>query len=430
MTLPVKYFHSNMQGAPQLSNAWGCMTALLDACLVTGFNTKAINSITRVASVATATISAGHLYEVGQVLSVSGADQAAYNGEVCVVSATTTTFSYAVTGTPVTPATGSTLSVKVAPLGWEIAFTGTNKRAYRSANILSNRPYLRVDDGLDPAWTTTYSKYAKVTMAQGMSDIDTFVGARAPFDAAFPTRNEVGTGSGSNAYGGWHKWYYAKADGGPVNGQADSYSAPGDFNRAWVVIGDDRGFYLINQWGSSTGTLGAHCFTDFESYRTADGFNTLLGATDAWITATSIVSGQGPDSNQNFARTCDYVGKVLMRDFTQVGSNVRAGFCTLNTNNNAVCTSGSATGILWPNGPDYSLILHPVFLKQENSHLRGKMPGLMWIHNNSPSFNHLDVISDVMGYPGSKFLLVKVASANGYYQELGMLAFDITGPWW
>ena len=335
-----------------------------------------------------------------------------------------------VTGTPVTPATGSTLSVKVAPLGWEIAFTGTNKRAYRSPNILSNRPYLRVDDGLDPAWTTTYSKYAKVTLAQGMSDIDTFVGARAPFDAAFPTRNEVGTGSGSNAYGGWYKWYYAKADGGPVNGHADSYSAPGDFNRAWVIIGDDRGLYLINQWGSSTGTLGAHCFTDFESYRTADGFNTLLGATDAWITATSIVSGQGPDSNQDFARTCDYVGKVLMRDFTQVGSNVRAGFCTLNTNNNAVCSSGSATGILWPNGPDYSLILHPVFLKQENNHLRGKMPGLMWIHNNSPSFNHLDVVTDVVGYPGSKFLLVKVASANGYYQELGMLAFDITGPWW
>jgi isocitrate lyase len=76
------------------------------------------------------------------------------------------------------------------------------------------------------------------------------------------------------------------------------------------------------------------------------------------------------------------------------------------------------------------LILHPVFLKQENNHLRGKMPGLMWIHNNSPSFNHLEVVTDVVGYPGSKFLLVKVGSANGYYQELGMLAFDITGPWW
>ncbi len=170
MTLPVKHFHSNMQGAPQLSNDWGCMTALLDACLVTGFNTKAISGITRVGTVATASIAAGHLYEVGQVLAVSGADQAAYNGEVCVLSVTSTTFTYAVTGSPVTPATGASLSVKVAPLGWEIAFTGTNKRAYRSPNILSSRPYLRVDDGLDPVWTTAYAKYAKVTMAQGMTD--------------------------------------------------------------------------------------------------------------------------------------------------------------------------------------------------------------------------------------------------------------------
>ena len=429
MTLPVKYFHSNMQGAPQLSNDWGCMTALLDACLVTGFNAKAINNITRAGTVATATISSGHLYEAGQVLVVSGADQAAYNGEVRVVSATTTTFTYELAGTPVTPATGASLTVKVAPLGWEIAFTGTNKRAYRSANILSNRPCLRVDDGLDPAWTTSYSKYAKVTLAQGMTDIDTFVGARAPFESAFPTRNEVGTGSGSGAYGGWYKWYYAKADnGGNISGHSD-ISAPGDFNRAWVIIGDDRGFYLFNQWGNSAGGLGGHCFTDFESYRTADGFNTLLAATDAYITVSSSINNQGPDGNQLFARTLDYTGKVLMRDFTQVGANVRAGFCTLNTNNNTQSVSGFATGIPWPNGPDYSLILHPTLLKQENGHLRGKLPGMMWVHNNSPSFNHLDVISDVVGYPGARFLLVKTTNAN-FYQDIAMLAFDISGPWW
>lgn len=428
MTLPVKYFHSAMQGAPQLSNDWGCMTALLDACLVTGFNTKAINSITRTDSVATATISSGHLFEVGQVVSVSGADQADYNGEVRVVSATTTTFTYALTGTPVTPATGASLAVKVAPLGWEIAFAGTNKRAYRSPNILSNRPYLRVDDCLDPAWTTSYSKYAKVTMSQSMSDIDTFVGARAPFDSALPTKNEVGSGSGSGAYGGWYKWYYAKADGGNVSNHSD-YNAPEAFSRAWVLIGDDRGFYLFNQWGTTPGGLGGHCCTDFESYRTADGFNTLLAATEAYSPASAILGSQGPDANQFFTRTLDYTGKVLMRDFTQVGSNVRAGFCTLNTNNNAQSISGFATGIPWPNGPDYSLILHPVLLKQENGHLRGKLPGMMWVHNNSPSFNHLDVITDVVGYTGARFLLVKTTNAN-YYQDIALLAFDITGPWW
>ena len=34
----------------------------------------------------------------------------------------------------------------------EIAFTGENKRAYRSPNPLSNRPFLRVDDSLPEAY--------------------------------------------------------------------------------------------------------------------------------------------------------------------------------------------------------------------------------------------------------------------------------------
>ena len=46
MTLPVKYYSNTMQGAPQLTNDWGCMTALLDAVLITGFNLKTIETLT------------------------------------------------------------------------------------------------------------------------------------------------------------------------------------------------------------------------------------------------------------------------------------------------------------------------------------------------------------------------------------------------
>ena len=62
MTLPVKYYSNTMQGAPQLTNDWGCMTALLDAVLITGFNLKTIANLTSAAGVATASIPAGHLY--------------------------------------------------------------------------------------------------------------------------------------------------------------------------------------------------------------------------------------------------------------------------------------------------------------------------------------------------------------------------------
>lgn len=428
MTLPVKYYANTMQGAPQLTNDWGCMTALLDAVLVTGFNLKTIASLTSAAGIATASIPAGHLYWVGQVLTIAGADQTEYNGEVRVLAVTSSTFTYAITGTPVSPATGSSITAKVAPLGWEIAFTGTNKRAYRSKNVLSNRPYLRVDDGCDPAYTTTFAKKAKVTMAQGMNDIDTFVGARAPFDPANPSQNEVASGSGNTVIDGWYKWYYAKAAGNSYD-----YTAPAAYSRPWTLVGDDRGFYLFNE-GQDAGGLGGKCFTDFESYRSADGFNTLLCAQDALVSASSYNSlldsdgYQSSDWRSRFARTLDGAGKVLMRSYLQIGNNVNPSFTSLNTNN-AQTVSGYSTGISWPNGPDYSLILHPTLLR-ETTHLRGKMPGMFWVHNDNPSFNHLDTITGVAGYPGRTFVLLKVAHGGGGGNLAATIAFDITGPWW
>lgn len=427
-TLPVKFFDHTMQGAPQLTNDWGCMTTVLDAVLVNGFNLKSVGSITSAAGIATANIPAGHLYRAGQALSMAGADQPEYNGEVRALSVTANSFTYAISGSPASPATGASLSAKVAPLGWEIAFTGPNKRAYRSKNVLSNRPYLRVDDGLDPAYTTTYAKKAKVTMAQGMSDIDTFVGARAPYDSLNPTKNEIGTGSGTTAYDGWFKWYYAKK-----GGNSAEIVAPAAYNRPWTIIGDDRGFFLFNE-AVDAGGFSGRCFTDFESYRTGDGFNTLLAAQNhnaAASTPPSTVDSEGYNSSDHrarFSRSLDSLGKVCMKSYLQIGIPVALAFTSLNTNN-SINVSGYRTGIDYPNGPDYSLILHPVLLT-EGVNLRGKLPGMFWVHNNSPAFNHLDTITGVAGYPGRTFMLVSVAFGEQANNYNGWLAFDVTGPWW
>jgi hypothetical protein len=420
MTLTVKYFDSTMQGAPQLTNAWGCMTALLDAVLVTGFNLKALAGIVRSANIATATVAAGHLFQVGQVVLNAGADQVEYNGEFKVLAVTGTTFTFSVSGAPATPATG-TMSTKAAPLGFEVAFTGTNKRAYRSPNVLSNRPFLRVDDGLDPAYTTTYAKFAKVTMAQGMSDIDTFVGARAPFDSAQPTKNEMGTGAGSTGYNGWYKWIYAY-------GSGSASAAPDSSVRDWVLIGDDRGFYLFNTL--ATGNISptnmartGYCFSDFDSFRSVDGFNTLLGAHEAYVANNvSTLDSGTPGALNAFPNASLYTGKVLMRSHLQVGSMVRARFCALGTT--ATVVSGQTTGVPWPNGPDYSLLLHPVYLHQEDTHLRGKLPGLMFVHNNLP-LSDKSRVTGVAGYPGREFVVVDVT--DNYARAC--VAFDLTGPW-
>jgi hypothetical protein len=420
-TIPVKHYNSGMQGAPQLANAWGDMTALLDAVLVDGFNLRTIDTLTCADGIATARVNAGHLYLVDQVVTIAGANQAEYNGEVRVLSTTSLEFTFAVTGVPVTPATG-TISGKVAPLNFEKAFSATNKRVYRSKNVLSNRPFLRVDNSLDPAYTSTYAKKAKVLMAENMSDVDTVVGAQAPFDPTKPTQNTIGTGSGATAIDGWYKWYYSKLD----NSNPESSGGTGG-NKSWVLVGDDRGFYLFNEWQVAVYGRAGYFFTDFASFRQGDAYNTLLTATE-WYTAANTSPGyNGVDYNNYCNRSLDFTGKVLMRDHLQVGNYIRAGFLALNTNN-AQQITGYSTAVPWPNGPDYGLILHPVYLRHETpGHLRGKMPGIFWVHNDSPMAD-LNIVSGVTGYPGRKFLIVM----SGYSTagNVARYAFDITGPWW
>lgn len=420
-TISVKHYNSGMQGAPQLANAWGDMTALLDAVLVDGFNLRTIDTLTFADGIATARVNAGHLYLVDQVVTIAGANQAEYNGEVRVLSTTSLEFTFAVTGTPVTPATG-TLSVKVAPLNFEKAFSATNKRVYRSKNVLSNRPYLRVDNSLDPAYTTTYAKKAKVLVAENMSDVDTVVGAQAPFDPTKPTQNTIGTGSGTTAVDGWYKWYYSRFD----NNNADSSGGTGG-NKGWVLVGDDRGFYLFNEWQVAVYGRAGYFFTDFASFRQGDAYNTLLTATEWYAAANTSPGYNGVDYNSYCNRSLDFTGKVLMRDHLQVGNYIRAGFLGLNTNN-AQQITGYSTAVPWPNGPDYGLILHPVYLRHETpGHLRGKMPGIFWVHNDSPMAD-LNIVSGVTGYPGRKFLIV--TSGYSSASNAARYAFDITGPWW
>ena len=49
----IKYFESTDAGAPTLNNAVGSMIAVLDACLITGYNSKSVASITVASGVAT-----------------------------------------------------------------------------------------------------------------------------------------------------------------------------------------------------------------------------------------------------------------------------------------------------------------------------------------------------------------------------------------
>ena len=82
--LPI-WYHSDETGAPALNNTAGSLIALLDALLITGFNTKAVTSVSVSAGVATAVIS-GHGYEVGKTLLIAGATPTGLNGNQVITA--------------------------------------------------------------------------------------------------------------------------------------------------------------------------------------------------------------------------------------------------------------------------------------------------------------------------------------------------------
>ena len=422
MSNKVKWMYQGMGGAPVLTNNWGSMTALLDACLVNGFNLQTASSITRDGSTATASLTAGHGFTVDQVVLIAGCDQPEYNGEFTVTAITSTSVSFTLSGEPVSPATtAASITMKVAPLGFEIAFTGTNKRVYRSPNPQSNRHFLRVDDSLPSGYTTTWAKFARVTMAENMADIDTFVGGRAPYDPALPTKNEVPSGSGSSMYMGWFKWYYAR------NSYNETSGDNGNWGRSWVLLGDDRGFFLSNSSGFQGDARILHAFTDFDSYKAGDNFATYLIASERYQ-QVSYTGGSYPYQDAYSAYSQDTTGKLCIRNFSQLGDHCRLGMLSLNDGNGQTYSNRS-THIPFPNGPDYSLILHPIYLRESavGGHLRGVLPGMLWIHQNQP-YGHLSMIDNVIGYTGKKFLIVTLTSYGGEVNSCGF-AFDITGPW-
>lgn len=98
-------------------------------------NVQAIASITRSGQVATVTTAAPHGYSTGDWRTIAGAAQAEYNGtkEITVVDATHFTFN--VTGSPATPATG-TVTVGIDPLvtsAFGNPMTGMDADTYRAA---------------------------------------------------------------------------------------------------------------------------------------------------------------------------------------------------------------------------------------------------------------------------------------------------------
>lgn len=379
----IKFFVHTNNNAPQLQNAFGSMINVLDAALVSGIQVGTVSSLTASGKIVTAVFGTAHNLMQYQVIKIAGANQAEYNVEariLTVPNATTITFELAEVPSA-TIATG-TISCSLPPLGWEKPFSSTSatggKAAYRSKNtLLPSRPFLRVVDELDPSYTATYAKYAKVGIVEDMTDIDTMLGVQAPYDPAAPNKNWVGTGSGTNAMNGWAKWYYA---GSGDNFYADS-TVPTAGNRNWVLVGNHDYFYILPVSISANTNAIPYGFGAFKSLINTDTSNTFLCATFTYGTAsTGLFHAQttGLGSSEAIAKL------ILLRNYAQAAQYITANNTSLQVGATTLY-SGSSNYIGAFNLTSVAPFA-PVFINE--AVLRGEMHGLYWLFQNRPYSNY------------------------------------------
>lgn len=381
MILPVKnYYSTQATTPPAVSGQTNKLIPVLDACLVDGWGSVSVTSIIVNANTAAITTAGNHALAVGDNIVISGAIEGVFNTEAFVKEVLSLTSFTIVLVTALTEATG-TISVKIAPLGWEKVFSGTNLAVYRSTDVAGTRLYMRVDD--------SNALYAVANMYETMSDVNT------------------GTGQSTTTY--WFKSNTANAT-----------------SHLWFLIGDSKRFYLFIEHRMDYPTLlVSYAFGDIITYKVGDAYHCMLIGnpnTDAgsvhyehcfqYITVT-------PCSWGNHMQ-----GLLLARSYTQLGSSVN--FYKLTTVNTASwCQFGYRTNVSSVNQADNGIHLQQVYVIEAT--VRGYMPG---IYASIESVGALFVNRTVLDINNKKYIPMKLLCTDtGQGLATGCVFVDITGPW-
>jgi hypothetical protein len=394
MTSPVdttvKHFFHLMDNAPSLSGAAGSLIPILDACLVTGWDTKAIGTLVVAGGVATATFSGVHASRGDAVIVISGVTGvlAGLNGEQKVATRGAASLTF-----PTSEADGTatgTISMKMAPLGWTKVYTGANKAVYRSADPASSGMYLRVDD----AGTTS----CRVVGYETMSDVDTGL-------AAFPTNTQVAGG------GYWQKSNVASATVVP-----------------WAIVGDSRAFYFFQAGYASQAAVSTsgnvRMFGDIAAYRPGgDAYGCMLSCSanaGAFTGQQDGVLDSNTSLRQYFPREYTGIGSAvayLAFPYTGVGSTQSGGDNTLGA---------------FPNPLDGALKLSKRYLGYgAGSTPRGELPGFFTVPQTGvgDSFKTGDRTPGSGVLAGRNLLCANTTVSYSTVFTGGAVFWDVTGPW-
>lgn len=395
MTSPVdtsvKYLSSLMANAPVLSGTAGSMIALMDACGVTGFDTKTLTSLVAAGGVMTATYAGTHASTTDTVILVAGvtggpSGYAGANGEQKVTGAPTAATRTWSTALPDGTYTGS-ITIKMAPFGMTKVFSGTNKGAFKFNSPASTGMFLRIDD----SGTTN----ARVRAFESMGDVDTGLGP-------IPLEAQVSGGL-----------YW------PKSGAASAAARP------WIFWADHRGVYLaVDPQGTGRFTLlyGG----DIASLKSGDAFGFVVtGNTTDQVASTTTPTGCCGASFRT-ARA----GAYMARSYTGIGSAMavrRIGSHHTGPSGEIYAgAAGYADAGAYPNGANNGLMAGALELLEAG--VRGTFPGLLHpFQDMTGSMTTGAVIDGTDDYAGRRFMALSVSPPSG--SVAGTVLLELTGPW-
>lgn len=396
----VKIYHSGMVGAPAASGVLGSLPAILDACLVDGWGSRAITGITVAGGIATVSYaSAAPPWEADAVVEIAGVtgDKAALNGEQKVLSAgpLSTTFATAVADGA---ASLSSATIKLKSAGWSRLYAGTNRAVYKSGDVAATGMLCRVDHN-------SVGARAEIRGYESMTDVDTGTNR-------FPS-------AAQNTGGLWMH----------TNFQNAASTNP------WLLVADGRMFFLgIAPYASNNANqynMRVMCFGDFLPDKSPDPYAAMLCAPSDSATA--------PAGNIHRTST-EFVSSLFSaapRDYTGVGTSV--GLARLLHGlllNDYVSGDDSSFGNVYPNNPNNGLLLSRLGLHSGASTTfwrRGMVPGMYFMMQNSrAAFQTLDKLPGNGALAGRKIMAMKLGLGTTAMPNAGegdTLWFDITGPW-
>lgn len=382
----VKHAYSSMTGAPAIGGTAGSLIGALDAFLVNGWGAKAVDSAVISNGVCRLNFASGKsAAEAPAVILVTGATPSALNGEQKVTAVANGWVEFK-TALPDGAVTGS-ISFKMAPLGWEKVFVGSNKVVYRSQSPAGTRLYLRVDD--------VGATNARVCAYEAMTDIDSGV-------AAIPAEAQVAGGM-----------YW------PKSGAASAVARP------WYLFGDARGFFLAVD-PQSNGKFTLVYAGDIASLKSGDAWSFLITGNQS----DQVAAAGTPDACCGYSHRNARVGAYLARSHTGIGGSLaaqRIGSHHTGTTSDAYAgTSGYAWGA-YPNGANNGLMMGALELFAQSA-MRGTLPGLAHpIQDLASNFATGSIVDGTDDFSGRKLLALRVGSPAG--ASFGTVFIDLSGPW-